>query len=77
MQTTIEDGEELGCDLLLAAHDAGKIDDVVLDRLVESTLYGCAIADAQELGTLTDDVRGHERREEVTVLLAKVFEGVE
>src|SRR5687768_9090622 len=64
----LEDREELGGHLLLAAHDAGQVYDAVLDLGVERVLDRGALADAKELGPALDDVRNHQRREDIPVL---------
>src|SRR5918995_2726438 len=74
---SLKDREELGGDLLLAAHHAGEVYDTVLGPAVEGALDRGAVAGAQELGAALDDVRDHERREDVAVLRAQVLQSVE
>src|SRR5918998_3020703 len=74
---SLEDREELGGYLLLAAHDAGEVYDALPNPGVEGELDGGAVAGAQELRTPLRDIRDHERREEVAVLGAQVLEGLE
>src|SRR5215218_7242889 len=64
----LEDREELGGYLFLAAHYAGEVYDAVLRLGVEGALDEGIVAGAQELGAPFDDVRNHERGEDVVVL---------
>src|SRR3712207_2117946 len=73
---TLEDREELGGDLLLAAHDAWQAYDPVLRLGVEGALDGGAVTRAQQLRAPFYDVSDHERREEVVVLLPQLLQGV-
>src|SRR5215208_5899353 len=73
----LEDREELGGDLLLAAHHAGEVYDAVLGSLIEGALDGGAVAGAQQLRPPRDDVRDHERREDIAVLRAQVLQRFE
>src|SRR5215217_2878559 len=73
----LEDREELRGDLLLAAHHAGEVYDAVLDSLIEDALDRGAVAGAKQLRPARDDVRDHERREDVVVPRAKILQSVE
>src|SRR5215208_4135420 len=73
----LEDREQYGGHLLLAAHHAWQVYHAVLGLGVEGLVHGRAVPDAQELGATFHDVRDHQRREEVAVLPLQVFEGAE
>src|SRR5215216_3957936 len=72
----LEDREQQWGNLLLAAHHAGQVYYAVLDLGVEGLVHVGAVPDAQELGAALDDVRDHERREQVAVLPLQVLQGV-
>src|SRR5688572_19387530 len=75
--SALEHREEPGGYLLLAAHDTREVYNAPSSPRVEGPLDQGAVAGAQELGPPRDDVRDHERREEVVVPGAQVFQGLE
>src|SRR5215216_4566675 len=72
----LKDREQYGGHLLFAAHHARQVYNAVLGLGVEGLVHVGAVSYAQELGTTLHDVRDHERREEVAVLLLQVLQGV-
>src|SRR5215204_2364531 len=72
----LEDREEDGCHLLLAAHHARQVYNAVLGLGVEGLVHGRAVPDAQELGAALYDVRDHESGEQVAVLPFQVLQGI-
>src|SRR5215211_2737035 len=73
----LEDREQYGGNLLLAAHHAGQVYNAVLGMGIEGLAYGGAVSDAQELGTALHDIRDHQRREQVAALPLQGLQGVE
>src|SRR5215211_6309052 len=72
----LEDREQHGGHLLFAAHHARQVYNAVLGLGVEGLVHVGAVPDAQELGATLNDVRDHERREQVAVLPLQVLQGV-
>src|SRR5215204_4977373 len=72
----LEDREQQWGHLLFAAHHAGQVYYAVLGLGVESLAHVGAVPDAQELGAALNDVRDHERREQVAVLPLQVLQGL-
>src|SRR5215210_1274297 len=73
----LEGREELRGDLLFAAHHARQVYDAVPDLRAEGPLDEVTLARAQQIGAPLDDVRDHERGEEVALALADELEGLE
>src|SRR5918997_2633360 len=73
----LEGREELGSDLLLAAHHTREVYDAVLGGDVEGPLYNLALSGAQEIRALPGAVRDHQRVEEVALPLSVPLQGLD
>src|SRR5688572_24884970 len=73
---SLEDREQHGGHLLLAAHHTWQVYYAVPNLGLEGLVHGRAVPRAQELGTALHDVRNHQRREEVAVLPLQGLQGI-